>query len=139
VYRPDIEGLRAIAITLVVIYHAFPKYLPGGFIGVDIFFVISGFLISKIIIKQTETGNFLYLDFYSRRVKRIFPALLLVLFFTLYTVSTLSQKDQLKLTLGTLKASTVFGANIEVLTYKKGYFDAELRVNPLLHLWSLGV
>ena len=79
------------------------------------------------------------MDFYIRRVKRIFPALMLVLFFTLYTVAMHSEKDQLKLTLRTLKASTFFGANIEVLTYKKGYFDAELRANPLLHLWSLGV
>src|SRR5206468_1315067 len=82
-YRPDIDGLRAIAVSLVVGFHIFPEWTRGGFIGVDIFFVISGFLISKIIFQALEQGNFSYLEFYSRRVRRIFPALLLVLAATL--------------------------------------------------------
>ena len=78
-YRADIDGLRAIAILLVVGFHAFPLLVKGGFIGVDIFFVISGYLISTIILNKLESGNFSFVEFYSRRVKRIFPSLILVL------------------------------------------------------------
>lgn len=78
-YRPDIDGLRAIAVVIVVLFHAFPKLCCGGFVGVDIFFVISGFLITTIIIKELTIGTFSTLHFYQRRVKRICPALLLVL------------------------------------------------------------
>lgn len=86
-YRPDIDGLRAIACLAVVLYHAFPGRLPGGFIGVDIFFVISGYLISSILYRhlfnQETPGKVHIVDFYSRRVRRIFPALILVLVTTL--------------------------------------------------------
>jgi peptidoglycan/LPS O-acetylase OafA/YrhL len=80
-YRADIDGLRAVAVLLVVGFHAFPGYVPGGFIGVDIFFVISGYLISSIIIKNIEADKFSFVEFYSRRVIRIFPALVVVLAF----------------------------------------------------------
>ena len=78
-YRKDIEGLRALAVLLVIGYHAFPKVFAGGFIGVDIFFVISGFLITKIILENLELNSFSFIEFYSRRIRRIFPALLLLL------------------------------------------------------------
>ncbi|MDB5845012.1 MAG: acyltransferase, partial [Polaromonas sp.] len=78
-YRADIDGLRAVAVLSVVIYHAFPTKLAGGFIGVDIFFVISGFLISTIILNNLRSGTFSYLEFYRRRIRRIFPALVVVL------------------------------------------------------------
>jgi len=78
-YRPDIDGLRAVAILSVLLFHASPRCLPGGFVGVDIFFVISGFLITGIILKDLERGNFSFADFYARRIGRIFPSLLLVL------------------------------------------------------------
>jgi len=74
-YRPDIDGLRAIAIVSVVIFHTFPTQLPGGFVGVDVFFVISGYLISTIIFRSLEKESFSFLDFYARRIRRIFPAL----------------------------------------------------------------
>ena len=76
-YRPDIDGLRAVAVLSVVIFHAFPDeaWLPGGFIGVDVFFVISGFLISKILFSEIEQHRFSLTSFYGRRIRRIFPAL----------------------------------------------------------------
>src|SRR5688572_25238074 len=78
-YRPDIDGLRAVAVLAVVCYHAFPAALPGGFVGVDVFFVISGYLISTIIFRGLQAGGFSFGDFYARRIRRIFPALLIVL------------------------------------------------------------
>ena len=79
-YRPDIDGLRAVAILSVVAFHLSPEKLPGGFVGVDIFFVISGFLISSILFKSLKSGGFGFRDFYVHRIRRIFPALVLVLF-----------------------------------------------------------
>jgi len=78
-YRPDIDGLRAVAVLAVVSFHAFPDWLPGGFIGVDIFFVISGYLISTILFENLDKGRFSFLEFYARRIRRIFLAVLLVL------------------------------------------------------------
>jgi len=113
--------------------------VPGGFIGVDVFFVISGFLISQIIIKELNKGKFSYVDFYCRRIKRIYPALLLLLVFVLVVVLQYYTYLKRELSLKTLGASTVFGANLQILTYERGYFDPEIRTNPLLHMWSLGV
>src|SRR5688572_21288144 len=79
VYRADIDGIRAVAVLAVIAYHAFPSRMPGGFVGVDIFFVISGFLITSLIQKGLNDGRFSFLGFYSRRIKRIFPALIVVL------------------------------------------------------------
>ena len=79
-YRPDIDGLRAIAVAIVIGCHAFPRALPGGFVGVDIFFVISGYLITQLILTGLQTESFSLGSFYQRRVRRIVPALLLVLF-----------------------------------------------------------
>src|SRR5688572_18829914 len=84
-YRPDIDGLRAVAVLAVVAFHAYPSACRGGFVGVDVFFVISGYLISKIILGQLAEGRFRFADFYARRVRRIFPALAVVLFVCLAT------------------------------------------------------
>ncbi|KAF0708340.1 hypothetical protein As57867_006364, partial [Aphanomyces stellatus] len=138
-YRPDIDGLRALAVIPVVIFHAYPELLPGGFIGVDIFFVISGFLISSILYKEHAKGKFTYADFYARRIRRIFPALILVLGFTLVLGCLWLLAKPLKTMAATLVAGGLFSANLQLLSYEEGYFDASIKENPLLHLWSLGV
>lgn len=137
-YRPDIDGLRAIAVLLVVFHHAFPSILPGGFIGVDVFFVISGFLISSIIFQNLESGSFSLLDFYVRRIKRIFPALALVLIACLvYGWFSLLPADYKQLGKHTL-AGAGFVSNF-AFWFESGYFDGDSKLKPLLHLWSLGV
>lgn len=137
-YRPEIDGLRALAVLSVVIYHAFPGRLQGGFIGVDIFFVISGFLISTIILKNLELASFSFTDFYARRVKRIFPALLIVLVSTLifgwYILLTNEYQQLGKHVMG----GSGFVSNL-VLWGEASYFDNSSETKPLLHLWSLGI
>ncbi|WP_219210848.1 acyltransferase family protein [Variovorax boronicumulans] len=137
-YRPDIDGLRAIAVGAVLVFHAFPAALPGGFVGVDIFFVISGFLISRIIFSSLEKGTFKFLDFYARRIKRIYPALLLVLTATMaFGWITLFAGEYERL--GKHVASGAAFVSNFVLWQESGYFDATAMAKPLLHLWSLGV
>jgi len=137
-YRPDIDGLRAIAVLSVVAFHAFPDVLKGGFVGVDVFFVISGFLISKIIFGSLEHDRFSILDFYSRRVLRIVPALCLVLASCAVTGWFLLLPGELKQLGKHLVGGTTFVSNI-VLMRESGYFDTAAATKPLLHLWSLGV
>jgi peptidoglycan/LPS O-acetylase OafA/YrhL len=137
-YRPDIDGLRAVAVASVVAYHAFPWLLPGGFIGVDIFFVISGFLITTILLQSQMAGDFSYRDFYARRIRRIFPALVLVLAATLlfgWYVLLSGEFSQLG---KQITGGAAFVANF-VFWGESGYFDTAAETKPLLHLWSLGI
>jgi peptidoglycan/LPS O-acetylase OafA/YrhL len=137
-YRSDIDGLRAVAVLAVVGYHAFPVYVAGGLIGVDIFFVISGFLISSIIFRSLEGGRFSYADFYARRVKRIFPALIVVLG-TCLAFGWFAQNDLEYKPLGKhVAGGSAFIANI-LLWQESGYFARSAVFNQLLHLWSLGI
>ena len=131
--------MRSVAIISVVIYHAWPKLIPGGFIGVDVFFVISGFLISQIIIKEINNDKFSFVNFYCRRIKRLYPVLILVLCLALYIIRNIVEDDLKIFSLNTVDASLIFASNIQILMHDKGYFDADIRNNPLLHLWSLGV
>src|SRR5206468_4397724 len=136
-YRPDVDGLRAIAVMLVLHFHAFPTAMPGGFVGVDVFFVISGFLITGLIASELEQGRFSLLTFYIRRVRRIFPALLAVLA-TVLVMGWLSMLPAAFAQLGIdVFASAASAANIALLL-QSGYFDVESAKKPLLHLWSLG-
>ncbi|MET1079865.1 MAG: acyltransferase family protein [Pseudomonas sp.] len=138
IYRPDIDGLRAVAVLSVVGFHAFPHWVTGGFIGVDVFFVISGFLISSIILKGLAEGEFRFSDFFARRIRRIFPALLLVLA-TSYSVGWLTLLTDEYQQLGKhMAAGAGFVSNL-VLWGEAGYFDTAADTKPLLHLWSLGV
>ena len=137
-YRADIDGLRAIAVLSVVGFHAFPKWVAGGFIGVDIFFVISGFLISTIIFGNLTAGTFSFIEFYSRRVRRIFPALLLLLI-ACYAFGWFALlADEYKQLGKHIAGGAGFVSNL-VLWNERGYFDNSAVTKPLLHLWSLGI
>jgi len=137
-YRPDIDGLRAIAVLSVVIYHAFPKFIRGGFIGVDIFFVISGFLISTIIISSLERGSFSFVVFYSRRIKRIFPALIIVLMASIVLGWFTMLAGEYKQLGKHISGGSGFISNF-LFWHESGYFDDAAETKPLLHLWSLGI
>jgi len=137
-YRPDIDGLRAVAVLSVVGFHAFPEWVKGGFIGVDVFFVISGYLITIIILDSLKYGQFSFSGFYSRRIRRIFPALITVLIFNLILGWILLLPNEYK-QLGKHTAGGIgFIANF-ILWNESGYFDNASETKPLLHLWSLGV
>lgn len=133
-YRPDIDGLRAVAVLLVLIFHAFPKLIPGGFIGVDVFFVISGFLITDIIVSK----NFSFAGFYARRARRLFPALTLVLCGSMIAGWHLMTPAQFE-ELGRQTIASVLFVPNWLFWSETGYFDAAAHTKPLLHLWSLGV
>lgn len=137
-YRADIDGLRAVAVISVVFYHAWPKWIGGGFVGVDIFFVISGFLITSIIIVQCEKDAFSVVDFYSRRVLRIFPALSLILLATTLAGWAVLLHDEFRQVGKHVTAGAGFVSNL-MLWFESGYFDNMGVTKPLLHLWSLGV
>jgi len=137
-YRPDVDGLRAIAVMLVLNYHGFVQAMPGGFVGVDVFFVISGFLITGIIARDLEQQRFSLATFYVRRIRRIFPALVVVLCAVLL-LGWLWMLPAAFAQLGSdTFASAAFLANIALLL-QSGYFDVESSKKPLLHLWSLGI
>lgn len=133
-YRADIDGLRVIAVLSVVIFHAFPNMLKGGFIGVDIFFVISGFLISTIIFSNLDSGNFSFVEFYSRRIKRIFPALLLVLIACFAVGWFVLLADEYKQLGKHIAGGVGFVSNL-LFWQESGYFDNAADTKPLLHLW----
>lgn len=137
-YRQDINGLRALAVLLTIGYHVFPEFISGGFVGVDIFFVISGFLITKIILENLETNTFNIIDFYSRRIRRIFPALFLLLiacygfgWFAMYASEYRRLGEH-------IAAGAGFIHNL-VLIQEIGYFEKSIDTKPLIHLWSLAI
>jgi peptidoglycan/LPS O-acetylase OafA/YrhL len=137
-YRPDIDGLRAVAVLSVLVFHAFPTLLPGGFVGVDLFFVISGYLITRLVWRDWRAGRFSLGHFYAQRVRRIFPALLTVLLFCLavgWVALTAGEYRQL----GKHVAGGAAFVNNILFWREAGYFDAEAEVKPLLHLWSLAI
>lgn len=136
-YRADIDGLRAIAILLVVFFHAFS--FGGGFIGVDIFFVISGFLISTIILNNLNSGTFRFADFYGRRIRRIFPALLTILI-SILTFGWFSLfPDEFKQLNQHIFRGSYFVSNFHLLKESGDYFNTSSDGKPLLHLWSLAI
>jgi len=137
-YRADIDGLRAVAILCVVGFHAFPHGLAGGFIGVDIFFVISGFLITTILLESLARGDFSFIAFYARRIRRIFPALIAVFAFSIIFGWFFLLPYEYKQLGKHMAGAAVFASNF-MLWNESGYFDTLAEAKPFLHLWSLGV
>lgn len=137
-YRPDIDGLRALAVMAVVGYHYFQGQLPGGFVGVDVFFVISGYLITGLMAKGFANHTFSLLQFYERRIRRIFPALILVLSLCLVAGWLLLFPMEYE-TLGKHVAAAAGYVQNFALWAEAGYFDSQAVQKPLLHLWSLAV
>src|SRR6266481_877496 len=137
-YRPDIDGLRALAVISVIGFHVSGRFVPGGFVGVDVFFTLSGFLISTIIFRGLDTGRFSFAGFYERRIRRIFPARILVLLgvWALGWYALIAEEYE---QLGKhISAGAGFVSNM-VLWRQSGYFWGDAELKPLLHLWSLGV
>lgn len=137
-YRPEIDGLRAIAILLVIFFHFFPDWVPGGFVGVDVFFVISGYLITSLIMQRSLRGEFTIASFYHARICRLFPALLLmILVSVIWGWLFLLPVDYSRL--GRHIASTMGFFENFTLKRESGYFDADIKLKPLAHMWSLSI
>ncbi|RWE11766.1 MAG: acyltransferase [Mesorhizobium sp.] len=137
-YRADVDGLRAIAVTSVIAFHLSRSWLPGGYLGVDIFFVLSGYLITLILWREALKGQFSILRFYERRIRRIMPALLLLLFFTTMAAIVLLLPADLIGYGKSMLATLGFAANI-YFWRDTDYFSRAAETKPLLHVWSLGV
>lgn len=138
-YRPDIDGLRAIAVLAVIAFHANSRLMPGGFAGVDVFFVISGYLITGLIFDALESGTFSYAGFYARRIKRIFPAYIAVAVATLLVSSYMLIPNDYIFYTTSLAASWAFLSNVFFSMLSWGYFGQRTEEFPLLHTWSLSV
>ena len=139
-FRPDIEGLRGIAVLLVVLFHAHFPHVNGGYVGVDVFFVISGYLISGLLMKEMEsTGRISFLQFYARRGRRLLPAAALVLLATLaagfFTLAPVEQRSLAK----TAITTSLYSSNFRFIHEKTNYLGPDTNLDPLLHTWSLAV
>ena len=137
-YRPDIDGLRTIAVIPVVLFHAGIPGFTGGYVGVDVFFVISGYLITSLILFQQERGRFTVRWFYERRIRRIFPALFVVMFFCIIAGWAVMTPNDYKGLGGSIVATSVFLSNV-LFWWRAGYFEPLAEQQPLLHTWSLAV
>ncbi len=137
-YRPDIDGLRALAVIPVVLFHSGFDAIKGGFVGVDVFFVISGFLITRILLDEIHDGRFSIAGFYERRVRRIFPALFVVLVFSTAAAAWMLTSGEFLDYASSLAASAFFFSNYYFM-FDAGYFAAPSETRPLLHIWSLAV
>ena len=137
-YRAEIDGLRALAVIPVILYHAGFKLFSGGYVGVDVFFVISGYLITTIILAELEAGTFSLIHFYERRARRILPALFVVMFACLPFAWFWLLPSVMKTFSESLIAVSTFLSNFYFYN-QSGYFEAAAELKPLIHTWSLAV
>ncbi|MEO6877315.1 MAG: acyltransferase, partial [Gemmatimonadaceae bacterium] len=139
-FRPDIEGLRAIAVLLVIAFHSGIPGTTGGFVGVDVFFVISGFLITSLLIDEAERSGTISLPtFYARRIRRLFPAASAVLLATLAAAAVVQPPLQQLLTAASTRAAGFYLSNIHFARLASDYFSGDVKTDPVLHTWSLSV
>src|SRR5215218_2950695 len=139
-FRPDIEGLRAVAVLAVVLFHARVPGMTGGFVGVDVFFVISGFLITGMLWREVDsTGTVRFLRFYGARVRRLLPAGILVLVATVAACAWLLPPLQARSALGDAVASALYVGNYRFAVQGTDYLAADVPPSPFQHYWSLGV
>jgi len=136
-YRPEIDGLRALVVVPVILFHAGFQLFSGGFVGVDIFFVISGYLITAIILEELDAGRFSILNFYERRARRILPALYVIMALCLPFAWLWLMPSDVKELSKSVMAVLVFASNI-FFWRQSDYFDTATELKPLLHTWSLG-
>ena len=136
-YRADVDGLRAVAIVLVVLFHASSR-CPGGFVGVDVFFVISGFLITGLLLDEQCREEFRLVDFWIRRVRRLLPAATLMVLATLVAGFFVMLPDDYEDLAKSAIAQQLLASNVHFVQ-KSGYFDGSSELMPLLHTWSLAV
>lgn len=137
-YRAEIDGLRALAVIPVILYHAGFQWLPGGFIGVDVFFVISGYLITTILISELDQGKFSIINFYERRARRILPALFVMMIVTIPFAYAYLLPDDMRSFWRSVLSVCFFVSNY-LFSYESGYFAPDVELKPLLHTWSLAV
>lgn len=137
-YRAEIDGLRALAVIPVILYHAGFQWLPGGFIGVDVFFVISGYLITTILINELDQGKFSIINFYERRARRILPALFVMMVVTIPFAYAYLLPDDMRSFWRSVLSVCFFVSNY-LFSYESGYFAPDVELKPLLHTWSLAV
>ena len=138
-YRPEIDGLRGISIILVILFHAKFDYFLGGYLGVDVFFVISGYLITKILIEASKNKSLNLMDFYERRVRRIIPALYFLFFFLIFYCYFFQSPYFAKDLSQSIFGSTIFAQNFLLMYEHTDYFDLDTDLKPLFHLWSLAI
>ena len=137
-YRPEIDGLRALSVLSIIFFHAKLSLFKGGYVGVDVFFVISGYLITSIILDDIKNNRFSILFFYERRVRRILPALVLVMLLCVPAAWLILLPHQIKDFGQSLVATSLFSGNI-LFWLESGYFEPSSELKPLLHTWSLSV
>ncbi|MDQ2094281.1 acyltransferase family protein [Rhodalgimonas zhirmunskyi] len=137
-YRPEIDGLRAIAVLAVILFHAGFETLSGGYVGVDVFFVISGYLITSLVLKDIAEGSFSFARFYERRIRRLLPAMFIVVLLTIPFAYALMLPTQFKDFMGSVFANSLFLSNVYFLTQVE-YFQPGAELSPLLHTWSLSI
>lgn len=137
-YRREIDGLRAVAVVPVILFHSGLPLLPGGFVGVDVFFVISGYLITTLLVQELDAGRYSISGFYERRARRILPALFVVLVVSVPLAFLFMLPFQIEDFSSSLAASVLFLANFYFLS-QVGYFSPDAELQPLLHIWSLSV
>ena len=139
-YRPQLDGMRAVAVYLVVLFHAGYQRFSGGFIGVDVFFVLSGYLVTQLLLRDLSSlGNIRFSRFYARRYRRLLPASFVVLIVTAVVYSSIASPAEVAGAVNGFKSAFLYATNWYFITESTDYFGADVSQNPVLHFWSLAI